>query len=80
MRNIEAMDYDDLLSLHNNIITEEEMGEVEDHHLVTWFELIGRTEEHKGCYWYEVQIKHPQEDSDLSRIISLYVDVTSRIN
>lgn len=80
MKCIADMGYEDLLKLHNQVITEEEMGEVEDHHLVTWFELIGRSADHNGCYWYEVQVKHPQEDNDLARIISIYANVTTRMN
>ena len=72
MRNIAEMDYDELMKLNNEILTEDELNQLEEHELVTWIEKLGYSGEHIDCYWFEVQIKHPQWENENSNSIEVY--------
>ena len=70
---ISKMGYDELFKLNNEILTVEEMEQLEEHELVTWFENLGESGNKSGCYWYDVQINHPQWENDSSKSINVYL-------
>ena len=73
MKNISAMEYEELLKLNGAVLSIEEMDQLEEHELVTWFENLGSSANHNDCYWYDVQIKHPQDEEYDVKSIDVYL-------
>lgn len=73
MKNISVMEYEELLDLDGEVLSAGEIEQLEEHELVTWFENLGESSDHKNCYWYDVQIQHPQDKEYNVQSINVYV-------
>lgn len=61
-KEIVNMSIDELMSLDNEILTEEELRELEEHELVTAFETLGSSSQHIGYTWYSVELDNETID------------------
>lgn len=75
MRNIVDMNYEELTELNNEILTQEELEELDGNELVVWSECLGRSGHFTDCYWYDVQIKHPQVGNGGLNSINVYCKI-----
>ena len=73
MKNISVMEYEELLNLDGEILSSEEMDQLEEHELVTWVENLGDSADKKNCYWYDVQIQHPQDKEYDIKSMNVYL-------
>lgn len=61
-KEITNMNLGELMNLDNEILTEEELAELEEHELVTGFETLGASGRHVGHAWYSVELEDASID------------------
>ena len=61
-RKITNMNLTEIMELDNEILSEEELAELEEHELVTGFETLGASSQHIGYTWYSVKLENDSID------------------